>query len=207
MPGALAPKRIAGVPNANLATGVIGDNSNNAAERGFGRTSLDPQAKGYSHCLVGRSFGFGRFATMSLDYPGGFVRRLPETIAVYALVVAIAACASSGTGGVSTRTSPDKISRSEITASSATNAYEVISRLRPNWLRPPATATIGGGVVRSQALLVYLNSQRLEDVNALKSISAEGLDTAQWIDASRVQIVFNDAPKTAVAGAILLKTR
>ena len=207
MPGALAPKRIAGVPNANLATGVIGDNSNNAAERGSGVLRLTHRLKATHIVWSGGHSVSGRFATMSLDYPGGFVRRLPETIAVYALVVAIAACASSGTGGVSTRTSPDKISRSEITASSATNAYEVISRLRPNWLRPPATATIGGGVVRSQALLVYLNNQRLEDVNALKSISAEGLDTAQWIDASRVQIVFNDAPKTAVAGAILLKTR
>ncbi len=133
--------------------------------------------------------------------------RLPETIAVYALVVAIAACASSGAGGVSTRTSPDKISRSEIAASSATNAYELISRLRPNWLRPPATATIGGGVVRSQAILVYLNSQRLEDLNALKTISVEGLESATWIDASRVQTVLSEVPSGPVAGAIVLKTR
>jgi hypothetical protein len=131
----------------------------------------------------------------------------PRRIAVSVLMGALAGCASSGTGGASARTSPDRITRSEISSSSATNAYELISRLRPNWFRKPATATIGGGVVRNQAILVYLNNQRLEDINALKTIGVDGLDSAQWVDASRVATVLPDVPQTPVAGAIILRTR
>jgi hypothetical protein len=134
-------------------------------------------------------------------------RNFAVVVARFSMLMAIAACASSGAVGATARTSADKITRSEIYASSATNAYELISRLRPNWLRPGATGSIGGGVVLSQAILVYLNNQRLEDLNALKTISVDGLESAQWIDASRVQTVLNDVPSGAVAGAIVLKTR
>jgi hypothetical protein len=122
-------------------------------------------------------------------------------------LVALAACASSGGGGATARASSDKITRSEIHASSATNAYELVTRLRPNWLRPAPTGSIGGGVVRSQAILLYLDNRRLDDLNELKNISADGLESAQWIDAARVQTVLNDVPGGAFAGAIVLKTR
>ena len=122
-------------------------------------------------------------------------------------IVALAACASSGGGGATARTSPDKISRVEIYNSNASNAYELISRLRPNWLRPGATGSIAGGVVRNQGTLVYLNNQRLEDLNALKTISAAGIESAEWIDASRVPTVLSNVPTGAIAGAIVLKTR
>lgn len=123
------------------------------------------------------------------------------------MIVAIAACASTGGSGATARANPEKITRSEIYSSNATNAYELVSRLRPNWLRPPPTGSIAGGVVRSQAILVYLNGQRLEDLNALKTISVEGLDSAQWIEASRVPTVLSNVPSGAVYGAIVLKTR
>ncbi len=135
------------------------------------------------------------------------LRNIPVNVARFSMIIGLAACASSGAVGGTARTSPDRITRSEIYSSNATNAYELISRLRPNWLRPGPTGSIGGGVVQSQAILVYLNSQRLEDLNALKTISAEGLESAQWIDAARVQTVLNQAPSGPVAGAIVLKTR
>lgn len=128
-------------------------------------------------------------------------------IALSSMIVALAACASSRAGTADPRAAPDRITRSEIYKSNATNAYELISRVRPNWLRPGSTGSIAGGVIRSQAILVYLDHQRLEDLNALKTISVEVLDSAQWIDASRVQTVLNDVPAGAVAGAIVLKTR
>jgi len=135
------------------------------------------------------------------------LRNIPVNVARFSMIIGLAACASSGTAAGTARSSPDRITRSEIYSSNATNAYELISRLRPNWLRPGPTGSIGGGVVQSQAILVYLNSQRLEDLNALKTISAEGLESAQWIDAARVQTVLNQAPSGPVAGAIVLKTR
>jgi hypothetical protein len=135
------------------------------------------------------------------------LRNISVNVARFSMVIGLAACASSGAAGGTARTSPDRITRSEIYSSNATNAYELINRLRPNWLRPGSTGSIGGGVVQSQAILVYLNSQQLEDLNALKTISADGLESAQWIDASRVQTVLNYVPTGPIAGAIVLKTR
>jgi len=95
----------------------------------------------------------------------------------------------------------------EVAESNASTAYELISRLRPNWLRGQPTASVAGGVIRSQSILVYLNRQRLEDLNALKSISIGDIDTAEWIDAARVQTVLTDVPSGPISGAIVIRTR
>ena len=121
------------------------------------------------------------------------------------MVVTLLACASGGRSA--NRTSPTRITRYEIAGSNASNAYELISRLRPDWLRRQPTGSVAGGVVRSQSVLVYLNRQRLEDLNALKTISAGGIESAEWVDASRVQTVLPDVPGGAIAGAIVIKTR
>lgn len=129
------------------------------------------------------------------------------TLARYSAMIALAACASSAGGGsTSARAAPDSISRAEIASSNATNAYELISRLRPQWLRAGATGSIGAGRPQNQAILVYLDRQRLQDVGALKTISVEGITSAQWIDATRAPTVLPDVPTTPIAGAIVLKT-
>ena len=122
------------------------------------------------------------------------------------IVVFAAACASSG-AGANARSNPDQITHAEVVASSATNAYELVNRLRPNWLRATATGSIGGGVIARQAILVYLDRQRLEDLDALKTLSIEGIDSAQWIDAARVPTVLPDVPSGPIAGAIVIRSR
>ena len=121
--------------------------------------------------------------------------------------LAVSACASSGSGSTAARGSPDKLTRAEITQSNASTAYELITRLRPNWLRAARVGSISGGATRTQNILVYLDSQRLEDLNALKTISAGGIQSAEWIDNARIPMVLRDAPVGPVAGAILLKTQ
>lgn len=128
-------------------------------------------------------------------------------IARLSLAVFAAACASSGGGGTTTRSNPDSITRAEVSASNATNAYELVSRLRPNWLRATPTGTIGGGAITNQAILVYLDRQRLESLDALKTLSVEVIDSANWIDPSRVQTVMPDVPSGPIAGAIVIRTR
>jgi hypothetical protein len=122
-------------------------------------------------------------------------------------LIAVSGCASGGTGTSGGRASPNRITYAEIAGSNATNAYEMISRLRPNWLREPATASVSGGVIRSQTILVYVNRQRQEDLEALKSINVADIDSAEWVDASRVQTVLSDVPSGSYTGAILIKTR
>jgi len=122
------------------------------------------------------------------------------------LLGASLACASGG-AGMGTRPNPTRITRSEVVNSNASNAYELINRLRPNWFKEPPTASVSGGVVRTQTILVYLNRQRMEDLDALKSVSIESIDSAEWLDASRVQTVLSDVPSGAFSGAIVIRTR
>jgi hypothetical protein len=129
-----------------------------------------------------------------------------KTLTLYSALIAIAACASPGTGSSSSRGSRDNITKAEIAASNATNAYELISRLRPQWLRTPATGSIGAGRPRNLAILVYLDRQRLPDLTALNSLSIGGIESAQWIDATRAPTVLPDVPTTPIAGAIVLRT-
>lgn len=123
----------------------------------------------------------------------------------FAAVVALSACASSGSAG-SGRHSSDQVTYAEIASSSATNAYALIERLRPNWLRTPGIGSIGGGV-RSQVVLVYLDGNRLGDIGSLRALSVDGIKSMQWLDAARAATVLSGIGSDAIAGAIVIKTQ
>lgn len=204
----------AGVPSGKVAMGSATDNSQNGQEQSRGGRPLDRTGEGQSHCGDQLPATWFHDAAITLTYtssgqfPGGSVlRTVSTTLARYSTIIALAACASSGSGSSTTRAAPDRLTRAEIVASSATNAYEMISRLRPQWLRPPATGSIGAGAPRNQAILVYLDRQRLQDLNALKTISIDSIDSAQWIDATRAPTVLPDVPTTPIAGAIVIRSR
>lgn len=119
------------------------------------------------------------------------------------LSISTAACASSGSPNH--HSTSDKLTRSEIANSNTANAYDAIARLRPSWLRPTGTASIGGGV-RGQLILIYIDNQRAEDLYALKNISTGMIESAEWLDAARVASVLSNVPSGAYSGAILIKT-
>jgi hypothetical protein len=130
-------------------------------------------------------------------------RALVSTLVGLVLFVAVEGCASSG--GAARRSAPDKLLRNEIAGANASNAYELITRLRPNWLRTAGTGSIAGGV-RSQLILVYIDNQRAEDLTALKSVSTAIMESAEWIDATRLPMVLSNVPAGSFSGAILIKT-
>lgn len=121
-----------------------------------------------------------------------------------ATVVALSACASSGSAG-SAHHSSDQVTSAEIASSSATNAYELIERLRPNWLRARSIGSIGGGA-RSQVIVVYLDGQRLGDLDSLRNLSAAGIISMQWLDAAKAATVLHEVGSDPIAGAIVIKT-
>lgn len=119
-------------------------------------------------------------------------------------LVALAACASSGTVG-SIRHSPDQVTSEEIATSSASNAYELIERLRPNWLRPPSTGSLNAGV-RTRLIVVYLDGHRLGDLQSLRTLSVDGIRSMEWLDATRAATVLSEVGSDPIAGAIIIKT-
>ncbi len=123
----------------------------------------------------------------------------------FAILVTVIACASSATPGNSARQLPDQVSSAEIASSGATNAYELIQRLRPNWLRSPSVGSIGGGA-RSQVIVVYLDGQRLGDIDSLRNLSAVGVTSMQWLEATKSATVLHEVGSDPIAGAIIIRT-
>ncbi len=123
------------------------------------------------------------------------------------VTVSLAACASSPTNSPRPASSDsDLITRAEISASGTATALEVISRLRPHWLRSRGTGSLQGGV-RSQVVVVYLDGIRLGDLQSLRTLSVSGVRSMQWLDATRAATVLTEVGSDPVAGAIIIKTR
>jgi len=97
------------------------------------------------------------------------------------------------------------VTRAEIASTTANNAYELIERLRPTWLRSPGIASIGGGA-HSQVVVVYYDGQRLDDPASLRSLSASGIQSMEWLDAARAATVLHDIGSDAIRGAIVIKS-
>lgn len=120
---------------------------------------------------------------------------------------ALAACASSPTANTKvSQASRDNVTSVEIEATSASSALDLVSKLRPHWLRQGGTASIGGGSIRGQVTLVYLDGNRLGGINELRGISAGSVRSMQWIPASRAAVVLRDVGREAIAGVISVNT-
>jgi hypothetical protein len=141
-------------------------------------------------------------------HSGGSVFRIfgLSRFAAIAAIVALAACASSGTSRSTTPRSSDQITSAEIASSSATNAYSLIERLRPNWLRTPGLGSIGGGG-RTQVIAVFLDGQRLGDLQSLRTLSVDGIKSMQWLDAARAATVLPSPGTDPIGGAIMIKSQ
>jgi hypothetical protein len=119
------------------------------------------------------------------------------------------ACASSDpapTGGARATRSPDVISRQEIEESAATNAYDLVNRLRPQWLRGTGAGSISGGTTRMQQLYVYLENARIGGVESLRTVSAAGITSIRFLSADRAAAAFPDV-RESISGAIVISTR
>ena len=128
------------------------------------------------------------------------------------LVVAAAVlwgCASSTSGTSTTRatpreSSPDFITSVEVAATPVTNVYDLINRLRPQWLRTQ-TGSIRDNT-RSQVIAVYLDDARMGDVASLRTISTSGVQSLRYYDATRAATVLRNPGSDPIAGAIVITT-
>jgi hypothetical protein len=119
----------------------------------------------------------------------------------------VMACSSTPSAGTKvTQASRDNVTSMEIEATSASSAMDLVSKLRPHWLRQGGTASIGGGAITNQVTLVYLDGNRLGGVDALRSISAGSVRSMQWIPATRAAIVLPDIGNEAISGVISVRT-
>ncbi len=117
------------------------------------------------------------------------------------------ACSSSPSPKSSvTQSTRDNVTSMEIDATTATSALDLVNKLRPHWLRQGATASIGGGSIRNQVTLVYLDGNRLGTIDALRSITASSVRSMMWIPSTRAAILLPDIGSEPVAGVISIRT-
>ena len=142
------------------------------------------------------------------------MRRFANTIVSLALV---AGCASATGGAAGKSVDRNVITADEIRGSSATNAYDAIARLRPQFLRTRGTIPTGGMTSRNDAgsaqagqlagtvqIAVYLDDTVLGSVDALKQIETSMIGEIRYYNASDATTKWGTGNS---AGAIQVITR
>ena len=119
---------------------------------------------------------------------------------VGALATSIA-CATAGTSASDTsasgvRRDPNLISEQEVATSNGANAFEVISRTRPAFLRQRGQTTITQG--GSMYATVYVNSQQYGDATSLRGISVDQIREIRYYSASEAVTRFGSQNGTGV---------
>jgi hypothetical protein len=124
-------------------------------------------------------------------------------------VALLSACATatSGTSSSSPNTresTADYITSLEIAATPVANVFDLISRLRPQWLRTQPGSIRGN--TRGQVIAVYLDDARIGDVQTLRTLSTSGVQSLRYYDATRAASVLRDPGSDPIAGAIVIAT-
>ena len=120
----------------------------------------------------------------------------------------LAACATAGSTAQPATRNPDVITAEEIEANPNTNAYELIQRLRPRYLRTRGAVhgAPSNGVNNLEAVdvVVYLNDTRVGTSEQLRQISTTDIREIHYYSASDATTKWGTGN---VAGAIQVVTR
>jgi hypothetical protein len=99
------------------------------------------------------------------------------------------ACGGTSSGPGTARPDRDLITRDEIRSLPATTAYEVIERVRPEFLR----ASRGGTTPN-----VYINGSRSGGIQILSSIRAANIETIRYVDAVAANLRYGRGNESGV---------
>ena len=108
------------------------------------------------------------------------------------------ACAAAGTLPGS-RASQNEITRAELERNPGSTAYEIIQRLRPQWLRLRGQQSL----TSETDLVVYVNNARMGGAESLRGISLAGVEYLRFLDAAAATLRWGAGHSS---GAILIST-
>ena len=126
---------------------------------------------------------------------------------IAAAVISGCSGASSGTSGTpapSRESAPDYITSVEVAATPVANVHDLITRLRPHWLRTQPVSIRSN--TRTDVVVVYLDDTRIGDIQSLRTLSTSGVATLRYYDAVRAATVLRNPGPDPVAGAIVITT-
>ncbi len=120
-----------------------------------------------------------------------------------ALFLLSTACASGSTGEARVpRSDRSVLNSSEIASSSGTTAYDVISQLRPQFLRSRGISTIASPAPASA--IVYVDDMAFGGIESLRTIDAHSLLRVEYMNAADATTKFGT---DHTSGAILVFTK
>ena len=94
-------------------------------------------------------------------------------------LAAALACASSGTAGTRVQRDPNLITEQEIATSAESNVYDVVSRLRPMFLKTRGRSTINSG--GSEYASVFLDGQYFGELGSMRNIVATQIHEIRYL--------------------------
>lgn len=131
-----------------------------------------------------------------------------------ALVTSLGAsgCASSGTSATKAKSNSSSVlNRAEIATTNLTSAYDVVTTLRPAWLRPAGMTTTGlgvtGGSSNQKQVLVYLDGMRLGGIESLRTITTSAITSMEYLSPTQAATRVRDNGGEVASAVILVVTR
>jgi hypothetical protein len=129
-------------------------------------------------------------------------RRL--VLAILTVLAASSACTPAHPRSIETAAgSRNSLEAAEIQTVSAANLYDVVARLRPQWLRTPERRSFG----LATEVVVYQDQMLLGGPEALRRIGAESAYSIRFLDGSTASNTLPGLGSRHVAGAIVVLTR
>lgn len=87
----------------------------------------------------------------------------------------------------------------------ASNAYDAIARLRPNWLAPHGITSGSNNGAGTEYAVVYLDGQPYGDLNTLRGIPAYHIGSARYYDVTQAGARFGI--RAGSSGVIEISTK
>lgn len=140
--------------------------------------------------------------------------RLVPLFLLAATVAAAPGCASGGAqggaeagagGSSSVRTRSDVISQEEMAEHMSLNLYEIVQRLRPQWLSGRGPRDVGGG---GGDLYVYQDNVQMGTIETLRQMRpGPNVVRVRFLDAATAGATLNGLTGRRVRGAIVVDSR
>lgn len=123
-------------------------------------------------------------------------------LALLALSAAVSGCASTKSNTAGQRL--DLITREQIVNASASNLFEVVQRVRPQWLRVNTTKSFN----LETEIVVFQNDMQLGGPDALRQIVPELAYEIEWMDGVKASSMLPGLMSGRhIEGVIIVRTR
>jgi hypothetical protein len=132
------------------------------------------------------------------------MKRMPTKALCVALLAAGALWGCASTKASREGTNQELITREEIQGAGAVNLYEVVSRLRPQWMNIRTTQSFNLGT----EIVVFQDNMLIGGPDALKQIGPESAWEIRWMDGVRASATLPGITSGRhIEGAIIVSTR